>query len=279
MSAMKKNVLVVGMARSGTSLTAGIFGRNGYHVGSIASERLREGDDNNPFGYFEADDLIEHNVGLLRLAGFRAHNSWLYEPVDDAVVAKLAELEPGEPERKLVEAYASHAPWVWKDPRLCYTLPVWWKLLDPETTRVILVERDPEQVYRSFRRKGWCDGDEKLQVIERALHHTRTARDTVLRLDIPHLALSYGETLREPELTAEKIGAFCGLELTAAQLNVRPELDHSRGSARLTGLLRGQLARLPLGLRRRLSRIAPRRLLGGLVPEWRYVSRRRSRDG
>ena len=274
----KKNVLVVGMARSGTSLTAGIFGRNGYHVGAIASERLREGDDNNPFGYFEADDLIDHNVGLLRLAGFRSHNTWLYEPVDEAVVTALAGLEPGEPERKLLKAYAAHAPWVWKDPRLCYTLPVWWKLLDPETTCVLLVERDPEQVYRSFRRKGWCSGGERRQVIERALHHTQTARDTVLRLEIPHLILSYGDTLREPGRTAERIGAVCGLQLTATQLNVRPELDHSRGRSRLAGALRGQLARLPVGWRRRLSRIAPRRLLRGLIPEWRYVSRRRSGD-
>ena len=59
---MPKNALVIGMPRSGTSLTANVLAGKGYYVGTSRLSSLQHGDNHNPFGYFEADDVVERNV-------------------------------------------------------------------------------------------------------------------------------------------------------------------------------------------------------------------------
>ena len=73
----------------GTSLTAGVFGRCGYFVGNITERHMREGDAGNPFGYFEADDVIAKNVELFQRAGFKFHNTWLFYPITEAAIDRM----------------------------------------------------------------------------------------------------------------------------------------------------------------------------------------------
>lgn len=69
-------IVIIGMPRSGTSMTAGIFAKHGVWVGET-----RQGDAHNPKGYFEnlaVKRLIYRCAGMKRLT---AHNH-LVEPVD-----------------------------------------------------------------------------------------------------------------------------------------------------------------------------------------------------
>jgi hypothetical protein len=75
---MPKNVIVVGMPRSGTSLTASIFSRKGYYVSGNEARELQAGDGHNPFGYCEAKGLIERNVELFSAAGYPHDNTWKF---------------------------------------------------------------------------------------------------------------------------------------------------------------------------------------------------------
>jgi len=70
-----KNAIVLGMPRSGTSMTAAIFARQGYFLAADTNEELRPGDEHNPAGYFEASGLVERNAHLFRRVGYTAHNS------------------------------------------------------------------------------------------------------------------------------------------------------------------------------------------------------------
>lgn len=268
---MPKNALVVGPPRSGTSLTARIFSAQNYFCGDVESDRHRSGDDFNPFGYFEADDVIERNVALFQRAGFEHHNTWLFEPISAESAARIAELDVQEEDRRLLEAYNRRAPWMWKDPRLCYTLGYWWKLMKPEETGVVLIRRDPEDVFRSFRRMGWSDSDaDREQVTRRIIEHQQAARRTVEALKIPHINLDYAEFKGAPEEVARRFSEFFELELTAEDLNFRPELDHSTAGGRLTGHLRNLLKRLPRRPVRAVERMIPARVVALLFPERKY---------
>jgi hypothetical protein len=264
-----KNALVVGPPRSGTSLTAAVFARNGYYVGAMAKAAVREGDDYNPFGYFEADDLIERNVALLQRAGFPFHNTWKFEAISEETIARIPELPPSDEDRRLVASYEARSPWLWKDPRLCFTLGYWWKLLDPAQTAVFLIDRDPEQTLHSFRRVGWGAGERDV-MLQRIRRHARAAAEAVESLHIPHLAVLYEDYLRRPEEVARRINDLFGLKLRPEDLNVRRDLSHATLRGRVSGWFRQTLDTGAMQRLRGLKRVVPRPLLHAVFPEKKY---------
>ena len=268
-STTPKNVIVVGMPRSGTSLTMGIFARQAYYVGPVKRRRYREGDEHNPFGYFEADALVKRNVRIFQRAGFPHHNTWLFDRITPECAERIGRLEPSRDDIELVEAYHAKSPWAWKDPRLPYTLGYWWPLMDPERTIVILTRRRPEDVRESFRGMGWpVQGD----LLERVEEHFQNSQRVARELDIPHTVVQYHDYLERPGEVASRIGALVGLQLEARDLNVRPELDHSRGPRNMRELARRQALKLPKPLRRAIRRATPRWAMELLVPEWKHVA-------
>ncbi len=272
----KKNILIVGMARSGTSLASSIFARNGYHVGNIANEQFRDGDANNPFGYFEADDLIEKNIELFQRAGFHHHNTWKYEHISAESIAALAQMQPTYADRLFLQRYQSHSPWMWKDPRLCFTLAFWWKLLDPATTGVLLTVRNPEEIYRSLVRGGLYKrgASARDNMLKRAEQHFQVVRAAVDELGIPHITVDYSEYFDQPDTVAKRIGKFCGLSLSSDELNVHKGLNHSRLKGRILTWVRVQLRKIPRRSRKWLQNALPRRLISILFPEWKFVAKK-----
>jgi hypothetical protein len=271
---MPKNVIVVGAPRSGTSLTSAIFARQGYFVGGAARPAVVQGDDYNPFGYFEADDLIERNVALFRRVGYEFHNSWLFDPISADAIDRIAELTPDVADRELLARYDTRSPWLWKDPRLCLTLPYWARLVDPSNTAVLLILRNPDDVYWSFRRKGWCGCGEtaRQSALDRILQHMQAAQAAVERLSIPHLTIEYDDFRNRPLPLAQQISELTGLHLTVEDLNFRPDLDHSSPRGRLAGYSRIILKKLPRSSLRHLERLVPRCVQSALFPERKYVN-------
>jgi hypothetical protein len=276
---MPRNVLIVGMARSGTSLTAAIFARAGYFVGAQSDRHIREGDDNNPFGYFEADDVVEANRRVLLAVGFTSRNTWNEDVISrDAIdaIAKLPPL-PGEPER--IERWNEHAPWLWKDPELCLTLSYWHRVL-PSDTRVVVVTRDPEAIYRSFRRMGWSGRSEadRRQTFERIEQHVCGARRTLANCRLRHVEVEYADFGRRPARVARALSELCDLPIAAEDLNFHHDLNHSTGlRGRAAASLRIAGKHIPQRQRDLIERVVPRRVLTAFFPERRYGPPRTSR--
>jgi hypothetical protein len=270
---MPKNAVILGMPRSGTSLTANVFVRKGYHVGESRLPYLQHGDDHNPFGYFEADDVVDRNVELFRRVDYRFQNTWRFERLPDAAAEAIWKLEPRAEDRRFIKAYAQHSPWVWKDQRLCFTLPYWWKLMDPATTGVLLIRRDPRDIYKSFHRIGWCSlgKEEEARIRDLNAQHLGAAAAAIRALSIPHIEVDYAEFTRSPNEVARRIAAFFELDLSAEDLNVRAELDHSRLRGRASARLRVLLKQLPRGPIRRLERLLPRWAVAAVFPERKFV--------
>ena len=266
-----KNVVVVGMPRSGTSLVAGIFARRGYFVAEDPEAELRPGDHHNPLGYWEAETLTRMNVAVFAAAGYHEDTTWLGAPISEEAVDRIGRLARLPGHREYVAAYEERAPWVWKDPRLCYTLGYWWPMLPQRETRVLLTRRDPEAIYASFVRTHWREAGKaaKDDVLARVESHLRTACETVDRLGIPCMEVRYGDLAENPTFVAQRLSAFLGLDLAADDLGFASKFDHSTLRGRTATLVEHSYERLPPGLRRLAKRMAPRALFRSLFPERR----------
>ncbi len=114
--------LVVGMHRSGTSLTAAALSR----LGGTLSDDLQEGDESNERGYFESRAVVNLHDRILAALG----SSWC---TPKSVVPFPAEwwnapeIIPLKSELTAIvrEATANAKHWVSKDPRASRLLPLW----------------------------------------------------------------------------------------------------------------------------------------------------------
>lgn len=265
---MPRNAIILGMARSGTSLTASVFVRHGYFSG----DDFRPADHLNPRGYWESESLVQRNSKLLMDTGFTRDNSWIYHAMTDEQIRRVQAAKLGDDERSFLRHFDEHAPWVWKDPRFCYTLRAWWPLLDPATTGVLLIERDPRATYESFVRAGWRKGSrqDEVELAARTAAHIASAKRTIADLGIPALMMRYEDFRDAPESTATRIGDFFGFELRADALGYEEQFDHHSVAGRVGTRIDKVATAMPPWLRTAIKRLTPHRLLKALYPE-RYV--------
>jgi hypothetical protein len=129
---LSRDCIILGSGRSGTSLAAGMLANVGYFMG----DELWPGDVGNPKGYFEDRKVNSINDELLapltpakparrlrrwiRTEGYPLSLSrWLAVVPPDSSI-------PCPPEMiERIKAATSHRPFCFKDPRFCYTLPLW----------------------------------------------------------------------------------------------------------------------------------------------------------
>ena len=266
---MKKNAIIVGMPRSGTSLTTSIFTTKGYFAASPESGELRKGDEYNPLGYFEAQTLINANSRVFSRIGFPHDNTWLYSPLSNDLAREIHNLKPLEEDQKLVSFYNQHSPWVWKDPRLCYTLAYWSQLIDWDQTCVLLLKRKPSDIYRSFMRLGWRTPGRKgrKDVHDRVEEHIQFAESTIQRYGLPHITIDYADFEKRPHWIRQQLADHFGLELEPEQLNYSRSYNHSTLKGKISTVIKIITDRIPLPLVKLGKALLPRRILRWLFPE------------
>jgi hypothetical protein len=147
----RRDCVVVGCGRSGTSLTAGLLAQAGYAVG----DRPLDSDPSNPWGFFEDREVNRLNELLLAPYADRAPCAGYSRPLRGGE-RWLAAFPPDvavEPRPELAEAMAAavpSSPYCLKDPRFCHTLDAWRGALgDP---LFICVFRHPLATARSIAR-------------------------------------------------------------------------------------------------------------------------------
>jgi hypothetical protein len=152
-----KNVIILGSGRSGTSMVAGSLRLAGYGMGA----GLKAGTPSNPLGYFESEEINGINEALLRpvvagLAGkpvtpwrlphpsLGTDQHWLACLPPEIGVPALPDVEPR------LAAAAAREPFCYKDPRFCYTLPVWRPHLAGRSVVYVCVFRQPGRTVSSM---------------------------------------------------------------------------------------------------------------------------------
>ena len=134
-------IIITGMHRSGTSLTASLLQSAGINVG----DRLMKATKANPKGYFEDLDFVEFHAGVLRSQG-----------IDDAgwTKEKQIKVQPQylDTARNLLLARQDKPVWGWKDPRTTLFLDFWQELIPH--AKFIFVYRSPWEIVDSLFRRG-----------------------------------------------------------------------------------------------------------------------------
>ena len=140
-------IWVLGMHRSGTSLTTGALRLLGADLGPPEGFLPAEEND-NPKGYWEQRAVIHVNNELLaRLSGSSVAppafpSGWELRPDLDDLRARA---------REILGGFDPSAVWAIKDPRLSLTLPFWLPLVDESAAVVCL--RSPRDVAASLHRR------------------------------------------------------------------------------------------------------------------------------
>ena len=119
-------LLVLGMHRSGTSATAGLFARLGARMAATPMPA----DRNNPHGYWESALLFRLHDHLLAEAG-SAWDDW--GPLDPARLAAAGGGAQAALAAMFGAEYNTEELAVMKDPRVCRFLPLWRAGLSPGT--------------------------------------------------------------------------------------------------------------------------------------------------
>jgi hypothetical protein len=210
-------VCVLGMSRTGTSLTArmlslaGVYlGREEELLGKDLHQLADEGDsvlararETNPEGFWEHYRIMRLNERILRTLG----GSWREPPEMPPGWEGADELETLRSEARVLleESFGGRDLWGWKDPRNSLTLPFWQQLLPP--MRYVICLRNPVDVAASLRHRDRMSFEHAVDLwlayVSGALFNT-TERT---RLLVP-----YESHFDDPEAMAGRLAVFAGRE-------------------------------------------------------------------
>jgi hypothetical protein len=201
-----EGVLVLGMHRSGTSATTRVLNLCGLALGDRKDLWLSL--PGNETGYWESSSLSRFNERLLAEAG----GSWWCPPPRRAL-RRLAAARPLLTQgAELFERLYADEAWLWKDPRLCLTVPFWRAALATQPA-VVLVVRHPFEVADSLAARDRMPRQWALALWERYV-----ARSLTGVAGLPVYILSYARLLSDTMAVLDDLFGF----LTARGLPVKP---------------------------------------------------------
>ena len=137
-------LLICGMHRSGTSLTAKLFELFGFSLG----DHLMQANIDNPKGFFEDLDVVALNDHLI------AHNEAAWDVPPQSVDRQLTwtDTQLKQACDLLKEKASGVTRFAIKDPRLCLLLPFWEQVISEidATCRTCIVYRNPLDISGSL---------------------------------------------------------------------------------------------------------------------------------
>lgn len=245
-SKASRQIAIIGMHRSGTSLVAQLLAAMGAYPGEPSD--LTPPDVFNPRGYWELLDALTLDDDILT-----AMNANWREPaeVDLATLSESARRIFAERAREIVRRLDAHGTWIVKEPRMTLVFPIWREVL--ERPLCVLVWRDPAAVAKSLMHR-----DGLPFVIGLALWEEYTRAMLENTIGLPRVLVSYEDLLNDPVPCATALHGEL-LAAGAADLTLPDEseirslvdtsLDHNAGDDE--GLLNGHQAALRDALRDR----------------------------
>lgn len=135
-------LIVAGMHRSGTSLSASLLADAGLHIG----DQLVGPDEGNIRGHFEDVDFCRLHQRILGSNGLSQEGYTCRDTIEVPAKARAEAMALIDRRR------SAQQPWGWKDPRTTLFLELWRELV-PES-RFLFIFRPPWEVVDSLFRRG-----------------------------------------------------------------------------------------------------------------------------
>jgi len=223
-----KRIIVLGIMRSGTSLTAELVRLWGAYAGE--KEELWKWDSNDPrgYGYMEYiplqnlnDELLDHNEAV--------------PPFPDALKEKASDPEYRNRALNLIHTMDKRASdsgaiaWVWKDARTVLTLPFWAQIM--QDSIYVITVRHPIETTLSAAQTEEMDADNI--PFSAGLIYWQYCMLNMLNFtqDNPRkMFIAYDQLLDHPIQECTRLGSFldehCGLSDQEAQKRIDTMLPH-----------------------------------------------------
>jgi hypothetical protein len=163
-------ICVLGMSRSGTSVTARVLNVLGVELGR-EEELMEPASGNNPAGFWEHERIADLNEDILATLGDAPRQRWRRPPLLPEGWERDPRLEPHRREARsmLQESFAGLPLWGWKDPRTCLTLPFWRRVLEEirhveSRLRYVICVRHPLDVAASLEARDGLGREEAVRL-------------------------------------------------------------------------------------------------------------------
>lgn len=220
-TSLKKNVIVLTHGWTGSSIFSALLGEAGYWVGG---ETMAKPD----YDTFENAGLVALNNRLLRELAPTLNHEHQFSDRDVQQIASRAPSMDTQSYRGFIAECNQNRPWLWKDPRLTWTIRVWADMLDLEQTAFLVLTRDPVQAWISANLRRHVQSYDFTRAYNGGI--TRANLRFLQERRLTHLQLSFEDLLLEPRATLAKLNAFFGLGLSLAQLHTVCRLPLHRKS-------------------------------------------------
>lgn len=229
---MRKNVIILTHGWTGSSVFTALIAKAGYWYGNDTFQKI-------DYNTFENLELIELNKRMLGELGYGGDHEHEFDPEE---VIRLAERSADidlSPYADFVTRCGENSPWIWKDPRLTWTIRVWAKLLKLEDVAFIILTRDDEQ--------AWISSNLRRHIQSRRFTHaynhgiTDSLKQFLTHAGKDFVELEFEDLLLRPEATIADINSHLGIALTEADLR---------------SVYKGQLHRKSNGLKNKLKATA-----------------------
>ncbi len=202
---MLPNVIILTGGICGSSVLAALISKEGYWVGKDTKKVA--------YDTYENAALVDHNIELFRKSGF------FWRDVSDIPSPsphKIGELHGKidlNPYNQFVIENDKHMPWLWKDPRLSFTMQFWKKLVDIQKCKFILMTRDLRQTWTGLILRGkFAIPIEKLKAIHQS---SEEASKHFLKTEgLDYLSLSFEDLIIKTERSIELLNRHIGTRLT-----------------------------------------------------------------
>lgn len=228
----RENVIILTSGLTGSSVLTGFLARSGYWAGDVTSKK--------EYDTYENSELVRLNSMLLKEAGFQGNYTTGFSQKLIDRVAGLSTAIDTSAYRRFVEQCDGHRPWVWKDPRLCFTIGFWADILPLESCRFLVLTRDLWRAWiagtlrrriASYRWHKWYE-----QSISSAMVSFLQARN----LDYAHV--TYEGLIAQPDQTINKMNSFLAANLDIQDLAaIYTGPLHKRPKSSTSGMIKAVL--------------------------------------
>lgn len=206
---MLPNIIILTGGISGSSVLAGLIGKQGYWLGENTKKVA--------YDTFENAALVDLNIELFKRSGFYWTDICeIPPPSSEKIGALYGTIDTSEYE-KLVKISTDHLPWLWKDPRLSYTMSFWKNLIEARECKYIVMTRDLRQTWTGLILRGkFAIPIDKLKIIHEISE--KSALGFLKREKADYINLTFEDLVVRPEASIDKLNRHIGTKLTISEL-------------------------------------------------------------
>lgn len=164
------------------------------------------------YNTFENTELIKLNRRMMDDLGYGHNHEHEFSQQTIIDMAQRADSIDLSPYQDFVDRCNEHQPWVWKDPRLTWTIRVWARLIDLSKTSFVVLTRDDDQ--------AWISSTLRRHIQTRAFTNyynhgiVASLKDFLDSNDCAFVEYQFEDLLLTPERTIESLNSYLGSALT-----------------------------------------------------------------